>query len=407
MLRDMVQSIAKRISNPGRRARLLGQAGVVTLLVVLSGCGKFFPPQTSTSTSGSGGSGSSTSGDYLYVANANTSLNTIAGYALSGGLLSNTGSSPYDLGVTPYSLAMNPANTLLYVSDPLSGIYVYSVATTGVLTLLNGGPVASVGAENIVIDPSGNWLLALQDQANGSGPVVSVFSINSSTGVLTTEGNPLPLDTGTAGQMLFVPSTTATTNYLAYATLGTGGIDAMTFNTSTGTLGKLNVHYNTLGNAYSDNGVATNPAGTFLFVTETGTNGIRSFTINTTGTLTELSTSPLQNTGSGVGAALVDATGSFLYVANSAANPGSISAFSISSAGALTPVAGSPFTTGLGPSSLVEDNSNGYLAVTCEGGTPDMQVFAINASTGALTSSSTATTGSVSPAGAFAVVATH
>jgi 6-phosphogluconolactonase (cycloisomerase 2 family) len=401
----MIPSITKRFTHPGR--------GIACLLLSIcfagiSGCGQFFAKSTSTGSSGSSGSGGSTTGDYLYVANGNTSLNTISGFALSSGLLANLSGSPYSPGVTPYALAINPANTLLYVTDPLSGIYVYSIASNGALTLLNGGAVANVGAESIAIDPSGNWLLAMQDQASGTAPIVSVFGINSSTGALTTQGNSITLDTGSAGQLAFVPSTTATTTYLAYATLGTGGIDGLSFNTSTGDLTLLSVHQNSkLAGSYADNGIMANPAGTYLFVSETGTNGVRTFSINTNGTLSELSTSPLANTGSGVGAILVDATGSFLYVANSGANPGTISAFTISSAGALTAVAGSPFTTGLAPSSLVEDNTKGYLAVACEGGTPDMQVFAINATTGALTSSATATTGSVSPAGALSVVATH
>jgi 6-phosphogluconolactonase len=102
---------------------------------------------------------------------------------------------------------------------------------------------------------------------------------------------------------------------------------------------------------------------------------------------------------------MVDATGAFLYVANSADS--TISAFTLASTGALTPVSGSPFATGLGPTNLAEDNTNGYLAAVCSGGTPDLQLFAINATTGALTSALTQSTGSVSPAGAYAVVASH
>ena len=102
---------------------------------------------------------------------------------------------------------------------------------------------------------------------------------------------------------------------------------------------------------------------------------------------------------------MVDATGAFLYVANSAAN--TISAYTLASTGALTPISGSPFATGAGPTDLAEDNTKGYLGVVCSGGTPDLELFAINATTGALTRALTESTGSVNPAGAYALVASH
>lgn len=78
-----------------------------------------------------------------------------------------------------------------------------------------------------------------------------------------------------------------------------------------------------------------------LFVSNQGANTLSAFTVNTsTGVLTTISGSPFA-TGSRPSAVAVDSAGRFVFVANQAAN--SISVFSIGSSGALTAVSGSPF----------------------------------------------------------------
>ena len=102
---------------------------------------------------------------------------------------------------------------------------------------------------------------------------------------------------------------------------------------------------------------------------------------------------------------LVDRTGVLVYVTNSGTN--TISGFALSSAGALTELSGSPFTTGTSPYALAEDRTGAYLLAACAGGGPDLEVFSIAAGTaavpGALSSAATANTGSVQPANATAL----
>ena len=102
---------------------------------------------------------------------------------------------------------------------------------------------------------------------------------------------------------------------------------------------------------------------------------------------------------------LVDSTGSYVYVANR--TEGNISAFLLTNSGALTAIAGSPFSTGSLPVEMVEDKTKTYIAVVCAGGSPDLQVFTIGTTTpGALTSLGTATTGT-DPTEASSIAATH
>jgi len=371
-------------------------------LLPLSGCGSFFDPKTTTTTTTT-----TTSGDYLYVANLNTSLNTVAGFSLASGALTATANSPYDLGVEPSTLAVTPSSSILYAGSETGGIFAYLIGSNGGLTLSGSGATASVSPAAMIVDSTGAFLLVLQ--IGTTNPSISAFPIDASTGKLSNAVSTVVLDPGAAEELLQVPNTN-----LIYASLGSnggttasGGVDVLTFDSSTGALTKLSIILNPLGSAYSDVGLASDPAGKYLYVSETGTNGIRSFSIDaSTGGLTPLAGSPTA-AGSGVGPIVVDSTGSFLYVANLHDN--TISAFTLSSTtGALTAIAGSPFPTGTGPVSMAEDYNKGYLAVACSGGTPDLELFPINASTGVLeTPTISQSTGSVSPAGAYAVVAAH
>jgi 6-phosphogluconolactonase len=78
-------------------------------------------------------------------------------------------------------------------------------------------------------------------------------------------------------------------------------------------------------------------------------------------------------------------TNHFVYTANSAGNPSTVSALvSDSSTGALTPISGSPYNTGMGSSALVKDpvRTHIYVANRQSG---DISAFSMNTTSGALT----------------------
>jgi len=107
--------------------------------------------------------------------------------------------------------------------------------------------------------------------------------------------------------------------------------------------------------------VTVDPSGKFAYVTNsfngTGGNSVPAYSINaTTGALTRIDAdgtlAGIQNfpAGSGPRAVSVDPAGKFAYVAN---NGGGVSAYTINATtGALTAVAGSPFTAGTIPRSV-------------------------------------------------------
>lgn len=361
-------------------------------LLLLAGCGQFFPKQSNNPPPTS-------TGNYLYVANSSTSLNTVAGFSIGTSALSSTSGSPYSLGFTPSAVAITPNNGILYVGTLLGGIYAYSInSSTGALSVLNNGSAVATGVfpSALKVDTTGNWLV----EADVSS-IANVYSINSSTGALMQQNtSQIAIGTGGPNQIVFTPN-----DSLVYIANGSGGTSVFSFSSSTGTLTNNNIVLKVKQTNGSATSVAVSPSGTYLFVAETVLNGVRVLTIGANGSLTEISGSPY-STALGPSSVLVDSTGSYVYVANKTA--GSISAFGLTPAtGALTQITGSPFDTGIGPVSLIEDKTHAYIAVACSGGSPDLQVFKIDTTTpGALDTFTTASTGTA-PTGAFEVVATN
>lgn len=352
------------------------------LLVV--GCGQFFPKETTPPPSGSN--------NFLLVANQATS--NIAGLAITSSGLSNISGSPYQLGVAPSAMAITPSNGLLFVSSLAGAIYAYSVGSNGSLTIANNGNavVNQISPVALKVDSTGNWLIAVDLTPNAY-----LFSINTSTGALTQQGNAVPLDAGSPNHLIFTPN-----NNLVYISLGTGGVDILTFSASSGVLTKTNQILKPKSSLNADQGLASDPNSKFLFVAETGVNAVRVLTIATNGSLTEVTGSPF-STGLGPNGVIVESSGSYVYVTNR--TDGTVSAFALSAAGSLTQISGSPFLTGTNPVDIAEDTTHTYIGVACSGGTPDLQVFKIDTTTpGALDKFATATTGT-DPTNAFAVVA--
>lgn len=366
-------------------------------MFLLSGCGKFFPPLSSTGGGGNGGGGGSSSGDFLYAGNLGTNPPTVAGFSIATSALSNISGSPWQLSLEPTALAVTPDNAFLYVGSASGGIFVFTIGSNGALTLGNSGSSVATGVAPSVlrVDSTGRWLIggsAFSGQvfveAIGSGGILtplssSVVALNSST----------PIQ-----DLVISPS-----NSLVFASAGTAGVYTMSFNASTGALAQVNGVLNPKQSPDADDGMAITPSGNFLLVAETGIGGVRVLSVSSSGGLSEISASPFK-TATGAFAVLVDSAGKYAYVANR--SNGNITAFSIGSTGTLTAITGSPFSTGGSPSQMVEDKTDTYLAVVNAGGSPDLQVFSIDSSTGALTSFKTASTGT-SPANATTIAATN
>lgn len=381
-------------------------------LVSLTGCAGFFPPIDRT-----GGGGGTTTGDYVYVANSFTSTSSgtssaysITGFAVGTNALTAISGATQTLEIPPQAMAVTPDNAHLYVIA--SGVlYGYTIGTGGVLTPVktatNGVVLANANMVSMVVSPDGKWLLGL----DGSQQVVGIdeFSIDSSTGLLGAEiGGSYTLTSGRAS----LPSsiTVSPKGDFIGALLGTGGLVEFNLATSTGAVTFAAELASPTTSSASQAAVYDANSAT-VYVAVSGTNdGVYPYTIGNGGGLTVVAGAPFPlGTASTAGPAsiLIDKTGTFLYVGNRTA--GSISGFSIATGGVLTALSGSPYTAGTTVTALAYDNSGSYILAGASGGSPDLQLYSLDAtSAGKLNSGGTALTGNgVEPAGTVAIAVTH
>lgn len=372
---------------------------IVFLAVVVpatTGCKGFFMPVCQanndcvSSGSGSGsGSGSATYSSYAYVANATTE--TIAAFPLPTATFTSISGTSYNLSSALSALAATPKGTFLYVATGGNGsVFVYSIGTNGALTLGNSGsPVAStLNPTWMTIDPSGNWLFMVSSDLTA----LFEYQINPTTGALTQIGQGITLDAGSPTQVYVTPND----QYL-YVGLGSGGTDGFTFNSTSGALSGQ-MHLAPLNGA-SDNTFAADNNSAYLFVGEAGS-GIRVLTIGTGGALKEVTGSPFTSP-LGPQSIVVDPSNTYVYVANRTANV--ITGYTLGTGGTLTQLSSSPFATGSAPTAISLDSTGKYLLVINAGGSPDLQVFSFDATIGGKLDSVVSTATGTDPAGAIAL----
>lgn len=384
------------------------------------------------------------SGKFLYVANQLTA--TIAAFSInrSTGALTELPGSPYAAGeVTALEqIALDPSGHFLFAANQGSGIFVFKInSTTGALTQITGSPFTdSAIAQGLAVDPFGKFLYV--GNFNSS---VSVFAFNGSSGVLSQiSGSPFPaagiiawVSVDPSGQYVYAvdqqdnsilaysrsastgalqllsntPSLAATTRtqstpsalvttagttpvrylpkFVYVANLGQGGggpnssLSAFSMDSSSGSLTAVS------GSPYATGTgpqfVATDPAGRFVYVANDFSNNITAYSINqTTGVLSSIAGSPFA-TGNSLAAVAVDPSGRFAFACASA--PGTstseIYVYSVNpGSGALSAIAGSPFSDGTPNCYWLAVDPSGRFVYTINGG--GVSAYAINLNTGAL-----------------------
>jgi YVTN family beta-propeller protein len=278
-------------------------------------------------------------------------------------------------------------------------------STTGALTSTTGG-IIGTGRDgtpgfynSVALDPSGKFAYAADGGsfvvgAFGSSSSVSMYTVDSTTGALTSIGIiasgalPHSVAVDPAGKFAYV------------ANFGSNDASMYTINATTGALTSIG----TIAAGTGPDFLVVDPAGKFAYVTNFGSNDVSMYTINaTTGALTSIGTIAA---GTGPDFLVVDPAGKFAYVTNFGSND--VSMYTINATtGALTSVG--TITAGTNPVSVVVDPSGKFAYVT-NNGSNDVSMYTINATTGALTSTGTIAAGmsptsiAVHPSGKFAYV---
>ena len=319
------------------------------------------------------------------------------------GLPTYTGAIPIPSGGASGALAINPAGTFLYAVDAgTDDVAAFSIATDGTLTFIANYPTGGTSPGSITIDATGTYLYVLNtgtlpDTPNGVTGGITGFTIGSSGALTAIAGSTQPLSTasyanpsevafapngsylmvtekisgtlpgtidiypvsaGVAGPPVssaptgaipfgfaFTPSGTAVvSNAVSIPGIGQGTATSYTA-TPEGVLTVVTA--SVADNQAQPCWVALNPAGTFAYVTNTLSGSVSAYSISSTGALALLpppsgaSATALISDSSVPIDDIVTPDGAYLYVvqSNGGAAPGQIVGFSIGSTGALTPVA--------------------------------------------------------------------
>jgi len=299
-------------------------------------------------------------GNVLYA--SNDLSNSISGFSIDAitGALTPVPGSPFATGVVSpegHSLAVTPDGQFLYAGNvafaPSNTISAFSIASNGALMPIPGSPFPGspppsffpLGYPNFYmkVTPDRKFLAVAQREAG-----LAMFSIGSNGAVTTVSGSPFfvssvfpegpeGLDVNCASSLLFAPT----------RTFGQGGVNVLNI-ASNGALTPI------VGSPFTFSGSVSwgdvlSPDDQRLFVSNLNTGSITSLNVASGGSLTEVSGSPFPTgTGSPVTMATNQA-GTLLYGGGLGLGPffGSIIiGFNIDSNAALSPVPGSPFSTG-------------------------------------------------------------
>src|ERR1700730_3689408 len=336
----------------GTRFRFLAGLLVAVLLMCFSAC----------KTSGSKPAPST--GALFVIAQGGSSVSAVR-LDLSTGKLSAAGSG-VATGNTPSAMILAPSGNALFVANsnpavppnsppctlPSPGtITAYTVKADGTLTAVSGNSAARFIPLSMTTDSGGHFLFVTNQglQCNAPSGTISVFSIQDTT-LTEVSGSPFP-------------------SAAPLASSGTGPA-----------------------------AVAVTPDGKFLYVANQFDATVTKYSVDTTsGALTQGLSIPV---GTAPSALAITPDGGFLYVANSGSS--NVSAFAVcnqvltscndpnSPDGSLTVVAGSPFSAGLEPVSIVAAPSGKFLYVVNRLSN-QISEYKISIGTGALTANTQAT----------------
>ena len=254
-----------------------------------------------------------------------------------------------------------------YTIDPSSG------------ALTSSGPAVADGTLPAAVSLAPNGKFAFS--ASNSGKVIYAFTVDPTTGALTAvAGSPFatPFVNGHPYPDIAVDSQS---KFLYLASLNDAQVAGFAID---GTTGVLTPVPGSPFAAHAGAGAipAFSPDGKSLYVMNQTANSVEAYSINaTTGSLTAITGSPFA---SGTTPTWISFTpnGKFAYVSNSGS--ANVSAYSVDSTGALTALSGSPYATETYPADNTIDSTGTHLYVPNKS-SASISVFSIDATTGLLT----------------------
>jgi 6-phosphogluconolactonase len=279
---------------------------------------------------------------FLYAANEGSA--NISGYQIgANGALSALPDSPYATGDAPEWLVVDQTGGYVYNVNSTPGtltsfaVNANSGTAFGDLSSYTFGGSAEVNCDFVTLDPNDLFVFTL------GSPMPAPYSGIVDSFLLSGNGTPTTISAsqGPSGAAVH-PSG----EYIYVANSGTNLISEFSVNASSGALTSIGtVQVPIAGSSAGLSSVVVEPSGQYLFASDQNANLVYIYSINpSTGALTAAST-PSIGTGSGPYALAVDISGSYLYVSNFTSNDISIFAIDLATGG-LTAVGTSTTPTG-------------------------------------------------------------
>jgi len=343
---------------------------------------------------------------FAYVAKSGGGVSAYTINSGTGVLTANGTAAP--AGTSPASVSADPFGRFAYVVNSLSNdISAYTITGAGTLSQINcGGGGGCVGAnfaagtnpKSVTVDPSGRFAY-VANAGDGVNPsTVSAYAIDSSTGALSpVAGSPYA-----AGTSPISVSLDASGRFAYVVNSVSNDISAYTIDAATGALTPIDrdpvttpLVVDNFPAGTTPQAIGVDPFGRYAYVVNAG-GTISAYTIDTRdplvvtgvipGALAAIG-SPIA-TGTNPVSVTVDASGKFVYVANSG---GGVSRYTIQSDGSLN--SNGTTTAGTGPASVAVAASTGStvsgsheFAYVANSGAGTVSGFSVNDSSGVLTS---------------------
>ncbi len=264
------------------------------------------------------------SNQFLYAANQNTnSISMFKINSTTGALTEALPRTPLvtpsgGAGLSPAVMTMDTGGKYLFVGNQITNdVWVYSIGSGGGLTFVSSAQLGASPA-GLTLSASGNLLYVPVPTFSA----VYAFSVNS--GVLTQVGSPIVVNGGVGhlgidprGKFLYVPNPSLNT------------VTVLLIQSD----GSLAVGPGLFAAGTSPIAAAANATGAFVYVANSGSTDISQFQVDTTtGALTAITTS-VAGTGTNPESILIDPEAKFVFVINEQSN--SITEFTIGTNGAL------------------------------------------------------------------------
>ena len=347
------------------------------------------------------------SGKYVFALNVDHTISTYYVDPVTGALtdaatlatpitpVSNGGGA----GVLPYEGVFDPTGQFLYVANNVdSNITAFSVKTTDGSLKEIGVPITvGVGPTMVLTDRSGSYLYVVNNNSGGVGSI-SGFSINPNSGALTTLVT-VPAFPATVGTSPFFAAIDPSNKYLYVGDLGDDTVAGFTINSSNGALTAMAGSPFSVAAGTGPYAVAVDPSSKYLYVGNYFSEDVSGFPIGAGGVptiasplFTPVSSSPTGSTSGSIPFSMsIDPAGTFLTVSNSGSN--GIALFTVTPATGVLTAAGN-IESRSGP-----QFTNMYYATSKPTLSP-AAVFAANSTAGTISEYMAASTGVLTATGA-------